>query len=165
MRAHLNIGGNLGENPYADIRKAIDLTGLCAGQILAVSEPVRSAAWGFDSEREFVNVGVDLSTELRPEELLAALQEVERRVAPADRHRTASGGYADRRVDIDIIAMEGLVRADADPLLPHPRMHLREFVLRPMAELWPGWRHPLMGGATAADLLSALHNKEPRPSV
>lgn len=163
--AHLNIGSNLGSSPLDNITKAIDLLGIHAGQIVAVSAPFSSLPWGYESARTFVNVGVNLRTSLTPERLLQTTQAVERMVAPADRHRTPQGGYADRVIDIDIIAMDSLTSLTAHPLLPHPLMHLREFVLVPMLEVWPQWRHPLRGGSAVADLLAALHNKEAGVSV
>ena len=67
-------------------------------------------------------------------------------------HRKPDGTYGDREVDIDIIAVDELVFASDTLTLPHPRMHLRSFVLGPLAELAPGWRHPL-SGLTAAEIL------------
>lgn len=55
------------------------------------------------------------------------------------------GGYIDRAIDIDIIAIDDVVMDTPELTLPHPRMHLREFVLVPMAELAPDWCHPRFG--------------------
>lgn len=62
---------------------------------------------------------------------------------------------APRTLDLDLIAMEGLRRAAPPPILPHPRAHLRRFVLRPLADVWPGWRHPVFE-RTAEDLMAGL---------
>ena len=61
---------------------------------------------------------------------------------------------APRTLDLDLIAMDDLRRAEA-PLLPHPRAHLRRFVLQPLTDVWSGWRHPVLG-RTAEDLLADL---------
>ena len=61
---------------------------------------------------------------------------------------------APRTLDLDLIAMDDLRRAAA-PVLPHPRAHLRRFVLQPLIDVWPGWRHPVLG-RTAEDLLADL---------
>lgn len=60
---------------------------------------------------------------------------------------------APRSLDLDLLAIGDLVRAAPDPVLPHPRLHLRGFVLAPLRDIAPGWRHPALG-ATAAELLA-----------
>jgi 2-amino-4-hydroxy-6-hydroxymethyldihydropteridine diphosphokinase len=82
-----------------------------------------------------------------PAELLAALQAIE-----AEAGRVRGAPNAARTLDLDIIAMGGLVRAAPDPVLPHPRAHLRGFVLVPLMDVAPGWVHPVLG-LTAAELL------------
>ena len=62
---------------------------------------------------------------------------------------------AARPLDLDLIAMDGLVRAAPDPVLPHPRAHLRDFVLRPLCDVAPDWVHPALG-LSAAALLARL---------
>jgi 2-amino-4-hydroxy-6-hydroxymethyldihydropteridine diphosphokinase len=57
---------------------------------------------------------------------------------------------AARTLDLDIVAMGDLVRLDDAPLVPHPRMHQHAFVLVPLAEVAPGWRHPILHRDAAA---------------
>ena len=69
---------------------------------------------------------------------------------------------APRTLDLDLIAVDDL-RRDAAPILPHPRAHLRRFVLQPLTDVWPGWRHPVLG-RTAEELLADLPAVDlPRP--
>lgn len=102
----------------------------------------------------FVNAIADFRVEagetIVPEVLLARLMEVER---AAGRVRTVPN--APRPLDLDIIAMDGLVRAAPDPILPHPRAHQRAFVLVPLAEVMPGWVHPA-SVRTVEELIAAL---------
>ncbi|MDE6378068.1 MAG: 2-amino-4-hydroxy-6-hydroxymethyldihydropteridine diphosphokinase, partial [Duncaniella sp.] len=70
-------------------------------------------------------------------------------------HRDRDGGYIDRRIDIDIIAIDSIVLSTPRLTLPHPRMHLREFVLVPLAQLAPGWVHPVTG-LNASAMLARL---------
>ncbi len=92
-----------------------------------------------------------------PAVLLAALQGIE-----AAFGRVRPYPDAPRTLDLDLIAMGGLVREAPDPVLPHPRAHLRAFVLAPMLDVAPGWVHPRLGRA-AAELLAAAGTEGVRP--
>jgi len=89
-----------------------------------------------------------------PASLLAALHGLE---AAAGRARPFPN--APRTLDLDLIAVGDLRRATA-PILPHPRAHLRRFVLQPLIDVWPGWRHPVLG-RSAEDLLADLPDADP----
>lgn len=115
---------------------------------------IESEPWGYDSPRPFLNLGLAVETEIPPGKLLDLLLGVERSISPVS-HRTPSGDYADRLIDIDLIAYGNLVVDTPRLTLPHPRMHLRDFVLRPMTQLAPEWRHPL-SGLTSAEMLDRL---------
>ncbi len=157
--AYLNIGTNQGHR-QSNIDKAVALlhSDIPHGQI-TLSAPVCSKPWGFTSANDFLNIGVRLDTTLSPVQLLDALQAIEKKIS-ADPHRDSLGKYIDRTIDIDIIAM---TRDDGTHYiinthrltLPHPHMLQREFVMRPMAQLAPGWRHPLTDD-TPADTLRHL---------
>jgi 2-amino-4-hydroxy-6-hydroxymethyldihydropteridine diphosphokinase len=86
----------------------------------------------------------------RPERLLAMLHHLEDEAG-----RSRPFPNAPRVLDLDLIAMDDLRRTAAAPILPHPRAHLRRFVLQPLTDVWPAWRHPVLG-RTAEDLLAAL---------
>ena len=69
---------------------------------------------------------------------------------------------AARTLDLDIVDMQGQVRASPDPVLPHPRAHLRGFVLRPLRDVAPRWVHP--GLSIGIDeLIAGLSNEDTRP--
>ena len=91
-----------------------------------------------------------------PERLLTAVQEVERRGGRVPTFRNGP-----REIDVDILDVGGLVRTGRDPLLPHPRIAGRRFVLAPLDEIAPGWKHPVTG-LTARQMLAGL---PARPSV
>lgn len=93
----------------------------------------------------YVNAAARLEGEADPAWLLGALHAIE---AAAGRVRGAPN--AARTLDLDLIAMGDLIRAAPDPILPHPRAHLRRFVLAPLAEVAPGWVHPGLGRTAAA---------------
>ncbi len=119
-----------------------------------MSHVVESEPWGFDSTNSFLNVGMAFNSDLPPEEVLGRLQRVERSISPAP-HRDASGGYADRVIDIDIVAVDREIIDTPSLRVPHPNLAERRFFLEPLAELAPGWTHP-ESGLTAAQMLARL---------
>lgn len=152
--AHINIGSNIGDR-LALIGQAVAAVERAFGVKAVCSAPYESAPWGFDSPNRFINMGLNIETgDIAPAEILHMLQTVQAEIDPSS-HRKADGSYADRRIDIDLIALGDTVAKTPKLILPHPRMHLRDFVLRPMAQIYPGWHHPILH-ATPAELLSRL---------
>jgi len=119
-----------------------------------------SPAWPDPADPPFVNAVACLESGLGPEALLAALHGVE---AGFGRRRPAPN--APRTLDLDLLDYRGLSRpvgGTGDVVLPHPRLASRDFVLRPLAEVAPGWRHPLSGDAVET-LLTRLGQTAARP--
>jgi 2-amino-4-hydroxy-6-hydroxymethyldihydropteridine diphosphokinase len=102
----------------------------------------------------YVNGVAELETTLAPDELLARVLEIE-----SDFGRIRRRRWAPRVLDLDILAYHDLSnwneRRALTPVVPHPRLHQRAFVLAPLAELAPTWRHPVLD-RSAAELLEAL---------
>ena len=92
-----------------------------------------------------------------PAVLLAALQRIETAFG-----RVRPYHNAPRTLDLDLLDLGGLVREGPDPVLPHPRMQGRGFVLAPLCDIAPGWTHPVLG-LTAAGLLAELPPQGVRP--
>lgn len=152
--AHINIGSNIGDR-QALIGQAVAAVERAFGANACCSRPIESAPWGYDSPNPYINVGINIEVaDIDPFEVLRRLQQAERSVASAP-HRDGTGAYIDRPIDIDLIAIDSIVIDTPALTLPHPRMHLRPFVLLPMVQLSPDWKHPLLH-ATAARLLSLL---------
>ncbi|MDE7160957.1 MAG: 2-amino-4-hydroxy-6-hydroxymethyldihydropteridine diphosphokinase [Muribaculaceae bacterium] len=152
MTYYLNLGSNLG-NPRLNLTRAMKAVGDEFGPY-ELSHAVESKPQGFDSTRMFMNIGLTFESELDPEEVLSRLQAIEKHISPAS-HRRADGSYADRMIDIDIIAVDELTFDTHHLHVPHPRMASRLFVLEPMAELAPAWRHPRTG-LTCAEMIASL---------
>ena len=88
----------------------------------------------------YINGVMRLEGDIAPETLLSALQAIERAAG-----RVRSTPNAARTLDLDIVNMGALVREAPDPVLPHPRAHLRAFVLLPLRDVAPDWVHPKLG--------------------
>lgn len=133
MRYYLNIGTNLGDR-HENLRHALEaLTGDTTGWV--VSPVVESEPWGFESENRFLNIGLSLDSDLEPLAMLDRIHDIERRLGSAT-HRDAQGGYIDRMVDIDIMAIDDTqghpMTIDLPTLqVPHPHLKDREFFLKP----------------------------------
>ena len=155
--AYLNIGSNKG-NSLALIGQAVALIEHLCNTSVRCSGVVKAAPWGYESENPYTNLGVAIDTDLNAHALLDALQAIEQKVSPTP-HRDSQGNYIDREIDIDIVAIDAMVIDTPRLTLPHPRMHLREFVLQPMHELAPEWQHPLLG-LTAMQMLEQLRQSD-----
>jgi 2-amino-4-hydroxy-6-hydroxymethyldihydropteridine diphosphokinase len=118
----------------------------------------RSAAWPDASEPAFVNGVAWVETGLGPQALLATLRELE---ASFGRSRLAAN--APRTLDLDLIAHGRTVSVGAELSLPHPRAHARKFVMGPLAEIAPGWRHPGLGRSAAELADEALIGRDATP--
>ena len=162
LSVYLNLGSNRGDR-IANIERAVAMLSestALSGARMRRSAFVYSAPVGYASDAEFVNLGVAFDfagNELpcTPLELLDVTQGVERAIAPDSPHRNADGSYRDRVIDIDIIAIDGVVMNSERLTLPHPRAEARSFVMRPMAFLAPGW-HPSVAGVGT----TLAHNKK-----
>lgn len=146
----VGIGSNLadaaGNAPLAVCQRAVAALGLIPGvRLVAVSRWYRTAPVPASAQPDFINGVALLAGDIAPEPLLAVLQALE---AQAGRVRGAVN--AARVLDLDIIAMGDLVRVTPDPILPHPRAHQRAFVLAPLVDVAPDWRHPVLGQGAAA---------------
>ncbi len=116
---------------------------------LAVSPYYRSPAWPDPSDPEFVNAVARIGTTLSPPELAKVLQAVENAFG-----RTRVRRNAPRTLDLDLLDYNGC--AENGPLvLPHPRMARRAFVLVPLRDVAPDWRHPV-SGQSVEELIAAL---------
>ena len=147
----LALGSNLGPrvNHLQAARQALDArVTIGAASPIYETEPLY-----LPDQPAFLNMVLRGVTELSPEALLAFIKQIEH-----DLGRTASVRYGPRVIDIDIIDYDGQQLQCPNLVIPHPRMHERAFVLRPLADIAPHWRHP-RSAQTALQLLRALPEK------
>jgi 2-amino-4-hydroxy-6-hydroxymethyldihydropteridine diphosphokinase len=150
----IGLGANLPSRehgaPQATLEAALDRLAAEGIAIIARSSWYRTAPVPASDQPWYVNGVAAVATTLEPAALLAVLHRVEAAFGRVRRERNEP-----RPIDLDLLAYDDRVSRDAPPLLPHPRLHERGFVLRPLAEIAPGWRHPA-SGATVEALLAAL---------
>ncbi len=158
------VGANLpagsGTTPLATCRQAVEALRLIPGlRVAAVSRWYETDPVPPSGQPPYVNGVVRLAGRIDPAALLHALHAIE------DGHGRRRGERnAARTLDLDVIAMDdpdtasddgALVRTAPDPVVPHPRTHLRGFVLEPLRDVAPGWRHPVLH-ESAETLLAGL---------
>ena len=135
--------------PAATLSGALGRLKQCGIAVLSVSSFYQTPAWPDPSEPAFVNAVASVATRLQPAELLALLHDVE-----AGFGRVRGRANAPRTLDLDLLDYDGRILA-SEIVLPHPRMGERSFVLMPLAEIAPGWQHPLTR-QSAGELLANL---------
>jgi 2-amino-4-hydroxy-6-hydroxymethyldihydropteridine diphosphokinase len=138
--------------PRATLEAALAALERDGVRVAARSRWYRSAPLPRSSQPDFVNGVASIETHLEPRDLLALLHRIEARFG-----RVRHQANAARTIDLDLLAYHDRVTSgeDGDPILPHPRLHERAFVLLPLAEIAPDWRHPRRG-LTARELAAAL---------
>ena len=137
--AFLSLGGNMG-NRAAHLSEALETIEKRCGRLSEASSVYETAAWGSDSANAYLNQVVRIETGLHPRDLLNTLLDIEKKAG-----RTREGGrYADRVIDLDLLFYNNEVIDEKDLQIPHPRLHLRQFVLVPMVELQEGLVHPVL---------------------
>lgn len=142
--AYVALGANLAD-PVVQIRAAIQALGkLPESRLVKASSLYRTAPVGIHGQPDFINAVAALHTRLSPQELLTALFEIE---AAFGRRRDFY--HAPRTLDLDLLLYDDRQIDSAFLRLPHPRMHLRAFVIAPLLEIAPGCRIPGRGKAAA----------------
>ena len=159
--AYLGIGANLSitghENPKSGCLAAIDRLAQDTGlTVLDVSPWYRTEPVPVSDQPWFYNAVVAVETVLSPEQLITAIHAVE-----SDMGRIRITRNEARVIDIDIVDFDGRISLD-NPILPHPRMHERAFVLYPLRDLVRDWVHPVTGKSIDA-LISELDDQNIRP--
>jgi 2-amino-4-hydroxy-6-hydroxymethyldihydropteridine diphosphokinase len=156
VTAYVGLGSNL-DRPREQVLAALDeLERLPQTRLVSRSRLYRSAPLGHDAQPDFVNAVARIDTGLEPPRLLAELQAIEKRHG-----RERPFPDAPRTLDLDLLLYGDEVIASTSLTVPHPRMHERAFVLRPLAEICPAASVP--GRGTAAQLLQACPAQDVEP--
>lgn len=155
--------GSNDEHAAAIINEAVKIINIAVGEVVALSEEYRSEAYGFSSEREFINRAMEISTEYDAYEVLRRINCIEALLG-RDRDeelkvREERGErYASRPIDIDIIFYGDQTFDDSRLVIPYHFLDEREYALRPVAEIAPERKHPALNH-TPRQMLERLTTK------
>lgn len=163
--AYVALGANLGDR-LQTMREAVRLIRQLPGTMLDDAKGVSSLYETSpqevtDLQPPYLNAVIRIATALPPHELLAGLSAIEQSLGRIRTHRGAS-----RIIDLDLLLYDDLVFDTPDLILPHPRLHLRRFVLEPLAEIAPSLRHPVTGLTIArqlADMVMSQPGQDAEP--
>lgn len=137
--AFLSLGGNLGRR-LENINNAVEAIRATGAKIISSSSTYETAAWGSSSDKKFLNRVICIKTPLNTKTLLKELLRIETGLG---RTRTSERN-SDRTIDIDILFFNDDTIDGKHLQIPHPRLHLRKFVLVPLNEIAGSFRHPAL---------------------
>lgn len=142
MRAFIGIGSNMGDRRSYIERAVRELNRLPATRLVRLSSIYETPPEGAPDQGPYLNAVAELQTELSPQALLQELQRLEQEAGrPPVGQRPH---WAARTLDLDILLLDEQIISSQDLIVPHPRMHERWFVLKPLAELDPHLVHPVL---------------------
>lgn len=150
--AYIGIGSNLG-NRQENCLRAIELLQKRGIIVTKQSSIYETEPWGVKEQPLFINMVIEVKTERGPEELLNILKDIEKQMG-----RVETVKWGSRVIDLDILLFDNIILNTEDLKIPHPFMHERDFVLRPLFEISPDVTHPLLKRSIGS-LIQQLHKK------
>ena len=150
---YISLGGDLGD-PIQQQEKAIKMIGDRIGRVDQRSSFYETEAWGVERKTPFINSAVSVRSDLSPDQVMVALLRIEvelGRIRDGER-------YGRRLIDLDLLYYNDRILNSSDLQLPHPRSHLRRFVLEPLVEIAPDFVDPLFG-KSISEMLSECSDK------
>jgi len=155
-KVYFSIGSNKGNRSQL-INEAIDKIDISIGKVEQKSSIYETQSWGFKSNN-FFNVCLLIESSLSVESIFNKILKIEK-----DMGRLKSGNkYSDRCIDIDILFVEDIIVTSKNLIIPHPRLHLRKFVLTPMLDLAPDLIHPILNKSIKQLELECDDNDQPK---
>jgi len=149
----LSLGSNTGDR-LANIEKAITLINRHIGIINSKSSLYETEPCGYKSENNFLNMVLEVETNLLPNTILSKCKEIEK----TNGRKNISNTYTDRSIDIDILFYENEIIDSPTLKIPHPLLHQRKFNLIPLNDIIPDFIHPVLN-KSISELLNLCEDK------
>ena len=137
-KIYLSIGSNKG-NRYSFIKEALRLIQKDIGEVILISKIYETKSWGFQSD-DFLNLCILIKSELIPKKLISKLKKIEERIG----RKRNNDKIEAREIDIDILFYSDRIVNQQDLIIPHQRLHLRNFVLYPLNDIAADFIHPIL---------------------
>ncbi|PTM07448.1 MAG: 2-amino-4-hydroxy-6-hydroxymethyldihydropteridine diphosphokinase [Bacteroidetes bacterium] len=134
---YISLGSNKGDK-FKNLQSAIDAIHQKIGYVLSISKVYKSSALGFEGD-SFLNACISVETTLKPKATMQLLLNIEKQLG---RTRKKTSGYESRIIDLDIIFYDDEIVNTKLLTIPHPEMHKRQFVLKPLCDIAPQFVHP-----------------------
>jgi 2-amino-4-hydroxy-6-hydroxymethyldihydropteridine diphosphokinase len=154
---YLCLGGNIGDRIKTIDEAKLKISHL-AGNITSSSSIFETEAWGVTNQNAYLNQCIKVETNYSSNELIEILLSIEKELG---RERTEKNGYQSRTIDIDILFYNDEIINNSNLIIPHPRLHLRNFVLQPLNEIASEYLHPILNKS----IFNLLINCEDRLDV
>ena len=156
MKAYLGLGSNIGDR-LENLRSALSrLNNISEIRVQKVSPVYETLPVGGPQQPDYLNAVVEIETYLEAEKLLAVCSCIEQ-----DMGRVRRVHWGPRVIDIDILLFGELILNTEQLTVPHPRMHERAFVLKPLADISPDYIHPVLG-LTVGEILVKIDEVDVR---
>ena len=150
-------GSDLG-NRALNLTRALELVAERVGRVLESSSIIESEPWGFESDTKFLNQALLIESDLDAETVLEQILKIEEELGRVRRETN----WTSRIIDVDILCANQLIHHSETLKVPHEYLHEREFALRPLCELVPEWKHPIVL-KTYVQILTDLSNRTSVP--
>jgi len=131
-----SLGSNLGSR-LDILKQATLLIGQHIGDVVKQSSVYETSAWGINDQPDFLNMAIEVNSNLSPVEILEQVNEIEKQLG-----RVRFEKWGMRKIDIDILFYNDMVLETPELTIPHPHLHVRKFVLIPLSEIAGDFNHP-----------------------